>query len=287
MSLPYTVLGEYTGSVQSGSFLDTQDTSLFYVSQSADIWFGLSANDVIEISSFTTDDQTPVGWTTIDQDKTIQTTTLTYLDNLNQPISYSYNQLISPFTIYKNTDILTQLPNDLGALGINSGSYQISYNFVRNMAGSTSSYLTIKEISNSRTEIKLIPSGLADIQYNSFCVSKFPVSDVSPVLISISKNISYDAIYEQMSSLNQYQNGISFLKFAFFLTDDGAVVNLLKNMYEDFVSYSSTSTNPKSSTLKRVQGISTYYINYLLQNYGIIADFNDIEQQFINFVNTA
>ena len=34
MSLPYQVLGEYTGSIESASVLSVQDTSLFYVSQS-------------------------------------------------------------------------------------------------------------------------------------------------------------------------------------------------------------------------------------------------------------
>ena len=259
---------------------------MFYISQSSDIWFGLSFNDAIEISAFTTDDQTAVSWGTIDQNKNVQSTTLTYLNSLNQPISYSYNQLISPFTIYKNADILLQLPNDLSSIGITSGSYEISYNFVREMAGSPTSPLTIKEISNSRTEIKLIPSGQPDIEYNAFCVGKFPISDVAPVLISIAKDIPYDTIYKEMSSLSKYQDGISFLKFAFFLTDDGSVINLLKNMYQDFVSYSSTSTSATTKgALTRIQGITTYYTNFILQNYGTIANFDDIQQQFINFVN--
>ena len=85
--LPYPVLGEYTGSVESGSYLSVQDTGLFYVSQSSDIWFGFSANDVIEVSAFSTDDQSPLGWGVLDQFKQFQTVTLTYLDNLNVPHS--------------------------------------------------------------------------------------------------------------------------------------------------------------------------------------------------------
>jgi len=205
------------------------------------------------------------------------------------PVSYSYSQLINPFTLYKNNSILFQPPFDLNGIGITSGSYTVSYNFVREVAGNLSSSLTIKDISPSRTEIKLIPSNTFDIEYSSFCIKKFPIRDVAPVLLSIIKNFPYDTIYEEMSSLSQYQDGISFLKFVFFLTDDGSVINLLKNLYEDYIKYTfvtpTTNTLQQPVTIKRIQGIRTYYSNYLLQSYRHIADFNDIRQQYINFVN--
>ncbi len=50
MSLPYTVLGNVTGSVYSASFLNETDYKLFNVSQINDIWYGFSPNDVIEFS---------------------------------------------------------------------------------------------------------------------------------------------------------------------------------------------------------------------------------------------
>ena len=210
MSLPYEILGEYTGSVESASFLSSKDTSLLYVSNSVDIWFSLSINDTIEIGAFSTDDQTPVSWGVLYQDKDFQTVNLTYIDYRNVPYSYSYNQLINPFTLHGNDSILLQPSSDLNNIGITEGSYVVSYNFTREMAGTPSSSLTIKDISPSRTEVKLIPSNTADIQYNSFCVKKFPIRDVAPVLLSLSKNISYDEIYKEMSNLNQYDNGISF-----------------------------------------------------------------------------
>ncbi len=288
MSLPYPVLGNYTASIQSGSYLDSHDTSLFYVSQSSDIWFGLSSNDVVEVSAYSTDDQTQEAWGLLDQDKTFQTITLTYLNSLNAPTTYSYNQLVNPYIFYKNNKILIQPATDLSQLGITEGNYTVGYNFIRDMAGSISSSLTIKDISPSRTEVKLIPSNQADIQYNSFCVGKFPIKDVAPVLLSISKNFPYDSIYKTMSSLNQYQSGISFLKFAFFLTDDGSVINFLRNLYEDFIKYSApvvANVQTSAATVIRIQGIKTYYNNFLLQNYEQIADFDDIRNRYISFVN--
>lgn len=288
MSLPYPVLGNYTASIQSGSYLDSNDTSLFYVSQSNDIWFGLSSDDIIEVGVYSVDDQTQEAWGILDQDKSFQTITLTFLNNLNFPTTYSYNQLINPFLFYKNNEILLQPASDLSQLGITGGNYTVGYNFVRDMAGRISSSLTIKDISTSRTEIKLIPSFQADARYNSFCIEKFPIKDVAPVLLSISKNFQYDSVYKMMSSLNQYQSGISFLKFVFFLTNDGSIVNFLKNLYEDFVTYSVNPTfslGLQSPTITRTQGIQTYYNNFLLQNYEQIADFNDIRNQYISFVN--
>jgi len=288
MSLPYPVLGNYTASIQSGSYLDSNDTSLFYVSQSSDIWFGLSSNDVIEVSAYSTDDQTQIAWGLLDQDKSFQTITLTYLDSLNTPTTYSYNELVNPFIFYKTSKILVEPATDLGQLGITEGNYTIGYNFIRDMAGSISSSLTIKDISTSRTEVKLIPSFQADSQYNSFCIEKFPIKDVAPVLLSISKNFPYDSIYKTMNSLTQYQSGISFLKFAFFLTDDGSVINFLRNLYEDFVKYSSpvvANVQTSAATIVRIQGIKTYYNNFLLQNYEQIADFDDIRNRYIAFVN--
>ena len=282
MSLPYAILGEYTGSVQSGSILNDKDSGLFYVSQSQDIWFGLSSNDAIEVSAFTTNDQTLISWGTLDQSKEYQTVTLTYMDNLNVPHSYSYNELVNPFDIYKNQSILLQPNSDLGGIGVTDGNCLVSYNFIREMAGSPSSSLTIKEISNSRTEVKLIPTGKADTEYDSFCVKKFPIRDVATVLMSITNDLPFDTVYKAMNSLSQYQSGIDFLKFVFFLPDDGSVINFLKNLYEDFIQYKSS---PFSQITTRIQGIKSYYTNFLLQNYEQIADFDDIEQQYSNFVN--
>ncbi len=294
MSLPYQAFGLYTASIQYASFLSAADTSLFFVSQSSDIWFGQSNNDVIEISSFTDDDQTQEGWNVIYQDKTYQTYTSTYLNYLNIPQTYSYSQLVNPYTIYSNQTILLQPSSDLSILGITSSNHIISYNFTRNMAGSVNAPLTIKDISPSRTEIKLIPSTNVNvdiIQYYSYCFQKFTISDVASILLSITQNFPYDEVYSSMSSLNQYQDGIESLQANFFLTTTGDIIQFLKEMYEDTIKYSSflspvSTATTQPYTLIRTQGIQTYYNNYILQNYETISDFDDIRNNYISFVNT-
>ena len=290
MSLPYTQLNTYIGSINSNICLSETDVPLLYDSQNKDIWFGISANDVIEVGTYSTDDQTTLNWGIVGRDKQFQTVTLTYLDNLNNINRYSYSELITPFTIYKNQSILLTPSYDLANIGITEGNYIVSYNFTREMAGNILEPLIIKEISNTRTEIKLIPQKQADARFNSFCIKKFPVKDVAPVLLSITKNLPYDKIYKEMSSLSQYTSGIEFLKFMFFLSNDGDVVNFLRNLYEDYIKYtflspSQTTSNSEPTTIKRIQGIRTYYNNFLLQSYELIADFDGIKQKFINFVN--
>ena len=46
------------------SVLNVTGYIIVYVSQSSDVWFGLSTNDVIEIGTYSTDDQTLIGWGT-------------------------------------------------------------------------------------------------------------------------------------------------------------------------------------------------------------------------------
>ena len=290
MSLPYTFLHPYTGSIHSNIYLNETDASLIYVSQSADIWFGISTNDVIEVGVYSTDDQTLLNWGTVGRDKQFQTATLTYLNTLDNVNQYSYTELVAPFTIYKNESILLKPSEDLASVGVTEGSYVVSYNFTREMAGTILEPLIIKDISSTRTEIKLIPQGKSNARYDSFCIKKFPIKDVAPVLLSISKDIPYDKIYAEMSSLSQYKNGIDFLKFMFFLSNDGSVVGFLKNLYEDYIKYTylaptQTTGGADSATITRTQGIRTYYNNFLLQSYELVANFTEIENKFISFVN--
>lgn len=288
MSLPFTSLGNVTGSLFSGSFLSEQDVSLFAVSQSMDLWFGFSPNDVIEFSTFDVIDDTLTHWSILDQEKHFKTVSLTFIDNLNIPHPYSYRELIREFVLFKNDKILINPIDDLNSIGITEGTFKTSYNFVRQMAGSPTLPLTIKEVSPSRTELKIIPSGVTDVSYTSFCLKKFPTRDVIPVLLSATQNLPYDRVFQLMVS--KYSNEIAFLKTIFFLNDDGSVLTFLKNLYEDLIKYTILSESQITSGIEpdrisRIQGIRSYFNNFLLQNYESIFDFNDIEKQFSSIVN--
>lgn len=287
MQLPYLIAGNLTGSVYSGSYLNEQDTALFSTSQSADLFFGYSVRDVTELSIFDTFD-TPISWSVLNKDKSYKTVTLTYVDALNNPKSYTYNELNSNFIIHRGKKILLDPINDLSSSGVTDGSFKLSYIFSREMAGSSTNRLVINDISPSRTEIKLLPVGKDYIPYTSFCLKKFPVSDVSPILIGITQNCPYDQIYNLM--YEKYKNSILFLQNMFFLKDDGSTIRFLKNLHEDFVKYTTLTTTQYQdgvdpTRVYRIQGIKSYFNNYLLQSDNLIANFTDIEKQFDSFVN--
>jgi hypothetical protein len=286
MSLPYPLIGNFTGSINSGSFLNEQDTALFYVSQSGDIWFGFSPNDIIEVSAYNTEDDSLINWKPIGQDKKYRNVTLSYLDSLNNVKSFSFKELINDYIQYKNNRILVNPIDHLNTLGITEGDYKLSYIFTRDMAGSPAKPLSVKEISPSRTEVKLVPQGSLDIQYTAFCLKKFPIRDVSPVLLGIIQNCPYDNIYRVMQG--SYTEDIEFLKTIFFLPDDGSVLLFLKNLYEDFIKYTVLSEEQiddgfEPTRISRAQGIRSYFSNYLLQNYESISDFDSLEAKFIEF----
>jgi hypothetical protein len=287
MPLPYLVTGNVTGSINSGSYFDSRDTSLFYVTQSQDIWYGFSPNDAVEFSAFTTNDNTAVSWKVLNQNKQYTTIPLTYIDSLNNIQNYSYLQLNPQFILYKNNRILVNPIDDLVQSGIFDGSYNLSYNFVRNVAGNSENLLSIKEISPSRTELKLIPQRSPNVSYTAFCQKKFAIRDVSPVLLIIVQSLPYDSVYKSMAET--YTTNINFLKSLFFLADENAIITFLKSLYEDYIKYTSLSSTQitdgnEPTRISRVQGIRSYFDNYLLQRLDSISDFNELETQFSEFV---
>ena len=285
MSLPYPYITNNQYHINTGSYLDQKETEMLVTGYVNDLWYGFGETDVIEMSVFDLD-QNPLGWQTINSEKEYKLVTMTYLDTLDRPTEYTYKQLISDFTLYRNTKILVnpleQLTTDFG---ITSGSYILTYNFLREMAGNPSASLVVKDISPSRTEIKLIPAGSNNLRYQAFCLKKFQVKDVAPLLLQQTMQCPYDQIYTRVK--DKYAKDIAFLKQLLFLESDGAFVAFLKTLYEDVVVY----TNPASLTqpvdrVKRTQGIKTYYQNLLLANYEAISDFTTIDDAYDVYAKT-
>lgn len=277
------MVAENTSSLNTGSYLNRTEYSLFVKGFVTDLWYGLSSNDVIELSVWDRDNNF-IGWNTLNQSKSHTATTLTYLNALNFPITFSYIELNQDFILYKNSGILVNPPEQLSSsFGIYTGSYYLDYNFTREMAGTPTNQLVIKEISPSRRELKLIPIENSTPAYNAFCKKKIILSDVSPLYLEAVKNCFYDQIYSKINS--HYQQEINTLKNVFFLQTDGAVVTFFRNLYEDLYIY---TTVPKSqgssevitSSLFRTQGIKAYFTNYLLSNSETIVDFSDIDNRF-------
>jgi hypothetical protein len=286
----YQMVSTDTGSLNTGSYLNRTEASLFGQGVASDLWYGFSTNDVIELGVFDRS-KNFVAWKTIHQEKEFRDVSVTYLDEKDRPVSFTYSELLPSFTLYKNEKILVEPAADLSAsFGIVNGSYTLTYNFTREMAGIPSAPLVIKEVSPSRTELKLIPIKGSTPHYEAFCQKKVLMRDVSPLYLQKTKDCPYSNVYSTIHP--SYPKEIATLKTLFFLNSDGAVVDFIKNLYEDIIVYTKppvtegvVSEDPEK--LYRIQGIRTSFSNYLLSNSDKIVGFEEIDAQFALFVTAA
>jgi hypothetical protein len=287
----YQLVSENTGSLNSGSYLNENEVSLFFEGTLPDVWYGLSPYDVTELGVFDLE-QNLLAWKVLDGNVNFVSKTSSYLNGLDIPITYSYSELKQDLILYKNQKLLVNPPTQLmQSFGIESGSYVLSYNFVRNMAGSINSPLLINDISPSRKEVKLLPVGQSTRQYEAFCKKKILINDVSPLYIESTWECPYNNIYNEIRY--RYISEINTLKFLFFLNTDGEVLTFLKNLYEDHIVFTRPTVDAEGvitidpEKVFRIQGIRTSFNNYLLVNSDSIVDFLDIDAQFNAFVVTS
>lgn len=283
------MVGENTASLNTGSYLNRVEYSLFIKGFVSDLWYGFSSNDAIELGVW--DKQSNLlSWKTINQEKKYNPITLSYTNTLNFPVTYSYRELVPDFTLYKNEKILVNPIEELSSsFGIQSGSYTLTYNFIREMAGNAKAPLVVKDISPSRKEVKLIPLSASTPAYEAFCQKKVLITDVSSLYMDSVKDCPYSTIYGKVSPL--YPNEINIIRNIFFLTTEAATVNFFKNLYEDQWIYNSTLEAAVNPTLKTdticIQGIRTYFNNFLLSNSEKIVEFAEIDGYFKGFVSAS
>lgn len=280
----YQLVGDNTASLNTGSYLNRVEYSLFVKGFTSDLWYGFSANDTIELGVWGRD-QNLISWKTINQEKTYNPVTLSFTNTLNFPVTYSYRELIPDFILYKNAKVLVSPPEELSAsFQIQSGSYVLTYNFVREMAGTINAPLVVKDISSTRKEVKLIPLSASTPAYNAFCQKKVLVTDISSLYIDSVKDCPYSNIYSQVAPV--YPTEIGIIRSIFFLTTEAATVQFFKNLYEDQWIYHSTENGVKTDTI-RIQGIRTYFNNFLLSNSEKIVDFAEVDGYFMGFVSAS
>ena len=241
--ISYQLVSDMTDNINTGSYLSKTEYSMFTDGFSKDLWYGFSANDIIELGVFDYE-QNQLKWDILNQSKKYNTNTYSYFNTLDFPVQYSYLELKPDFILYKNDKILISPPTQLSqSFNISNGNYILTYNFMRNMAGTSTAPLAIKDISTSRTEVKLVPVGSSTLQYDAFCKNKFLMEDVSPLYLQLTNNCPYSEIYNSIYPL--YVNEINTIKTLFFLNTDGDVINFLKNIYEDFIIYTDSEENPE------------------------------------------
>ena len=282
MAIPFPYTSSDASNLHTASYLNQNETSLFVAGFSKDLWFGFSPYDDIELSAYDLNGNS-IGWSSIETNNVFVTSSFTYLNAQDRPVTSSFLSLVPNYILYKNESILVNPLDQLSAsFGLTTGSYLVSYNFIREMAGDVNAPLTVKDISPSRTEIKLVPSTGNNARYQAFCLKQFVVEDVAPLLIQLTNNCPYSTIYGQLRDV--YPNEINFLKHLWSTNTDGEFLIRIKNLYEDLVIYTSPQTaNQPLEKISRTQGIRTYYQNYLISNYNSVGDFFTINSAFATF----
>lgn len=287
----YPLVSQNTASLNTGSYLNRTEYTLFVNGYVADLWFGFSANDVVEFGVWDRENNF-LGWNVLNQSKSFNEITLSYLNTLDFPVTYSYTDLLTDFTLYKNAKVLVNPTEELQtATGLTEGSFFFVYNFTREMAGNITNPLIIKEISPSRKELKLVPLSSSNAAYDAFCKKKVLLRDVSPLYLQSVKGCPYEQVFSKVSP--SYQSEINTIRSVFFLNTDGAMVTFLKNLYEDFIIFTTTpkvsadGVSSSNDRLIRIQGIQTYFNNFLLSNSDTVLNFSDIDTHFNGFVSAS
>lgn len=280
MSFLYPYTSNVTASIDSGSYINESDYQLFVKNPQGDFWYGISEKDSIEFSVYDLNENL-LSWKSFENLGEYKTAILTYYDNKNQAIPYEYRQFVYGLPLYKTEKVLVEPALHLSQSNLPYGNYIVGYQLTRYLAGTPTTPLVIKDISPSKTEIKLIPFEQTTQYYNAFCLDKVPLDDVSPLYLQLVKDCPYNKVYKNSQPGNEDE--IVLIKSMFFIPSDGKFVEFLKFLYEDFIQYS--TSEGKNNPFVRIQGIRTYFNNFLISKTDLIFKFDEIKNEFDKSVN--
>jgi len=209
--------------IASGSYF-TPDLQELYEQKYLDRerFFGTSDSDIIEFSLYNSS-QESIAFNRVVPTVSYSVVQGSYRDINNKLTYYNFAQ---PFTNYAkfNNDILIDTQDVLRQTQVAPGLYYVLYNFVRNVAGNNQNRLVIKEISPSRTELRLSfafnttltpqnaldaikVSAFADKKYLFLQISSFinQIVDNNPIsetFVRNSVNYNYNAIAQSLGLQN-------------------------------------------------------------------------------------
>lgn len=255
----------------SASYFDANLQSLYDQKLvSEDIFYGESNDDLFELTVYNNNQQV-INFNRVIPSVTYSIIQGSYRDINNVLQSYKF---ANPFTniVGFNHDVLLHTQFDLSYNGVSPGLYYLLYNPIRNIAGNPTNRLVIKEISPSRTEIRL--SYAFDVNKNetsrldakkitAFADKKYLMLRIFQDLTSIIKNNPIEANF--LENKNLYNFSDICLKLG--LKSEADLQEFISSTYIGFntiIKLNNESDNVISQTLK----------------------FSGIEEQINNFIYT-
>jgi hypothetical protein len=292
MSFPFVTISSNVTSLNTGSYYSQKDLSTFNVSQSKDIFFAESSQDIIEFATYDI-----VGnlnnWKTLSKNDTYSVINKTYKDVNNNSFTYNYKKFNSSYIISSDRQILLNTVEDLNDSGILSGSYVVSYNFLRNVAGNDKYKLVIKSISVDRKELQLIPSFRLDVNneenllnslnFEGFSRQMILVNDLVDLIIEKIKTFNSADYYPTAAANNP--EAVSSIKSIFGFKTDTEIIDFLNKIYYGFSINSKDINN--TLTNNSYDGIEDFITNWLYTYYKNLVNISDLKGQFKYITDTA
>lgn len=178
-------------------------------------FFGNSDDDILELSIYNSS-QEPLLFNRIIPKTTYSVVQGSYRDINGVLKNYSIKNPITNYAIYDN-ELLLHTQFDLKINELNPGLYYVLYNPIRNIAGNTKNRLFIKEISPSRTELRLSfafntntneQNRLDAVKISSFADKKFVFLQIIDEIIPI---VDKNPIENNFTA---EQNNFNYFKYA-------------------------------------------------------------------------
>lgn len=239
--------------------------------------FGLSPKDSVEFAVYSTGG-VKLAWKVVDDEPNYEVINLDYTNMSDERVGGQARVFTKNYpTIDGNVVVSPSI--DARSLGIDSGSYYVRYSFVNDIVGSSAnkSKLVIKDISTSRTELKVIPECLKtsnrpedislSFDYENFANKRLPVSHLYNFTDKLLKqtNILATEFDQSLADLlDNYEESMALAMGVLGNTDRRQV----------FIEI--------DSIRKRV---FTLYENTLLSEYNEVYTRTDFYIQYINSIN--
>jgi len=161
----------------------------------AEHYFGSSDNDLVEFTLYNSS-QEAIAFNRVVPTISYSIIQGSYYDINNKLSYYVFAKPFTNFTKFNN-ELLLNTQDILSKTQVSPGLYYVLYNFVRNVAGNDQNKLVIKEISPSRTEIRLsfafnptlsVKAGLDATKTSAFADKKYLFLQISSLVNQVIDN---------------------------------------------------------------------------------------------------
>jgi hypothetical protein len=260
-----------------GYFVNKDTLDLSYELNPTEYIFGKSPKDTLEFTVYNLD-QEKLGWKNIEDTPVYENQVLNYTDYNGDFISGTTQVFSQNYSLIGN-EVFVSPSADLQSLELDRGSYYIRYSFLNNICGSfeNPTKLVIAEISQTRTEVKIIPECLKTSSNPSDASLTFEYLNL------INKRIPGPSLY------NFTENFIKKIDVRDLSFQD-EIASLVEN-YEDVLNKSKQvlGTDLVKDVYESIESINKklidLYKNILLSKYNNVFTQSDYYFEFLNSIN--